>query len=72
MERREFVDDVAIKDVPTWLSKEEYVSDMVQRYSAKRANMKDVPIMLSMEEYVSDMGQRGILAAMKDVPPMPR
>ena len=56
----------SMKDVPTKLSVEEYVADMVPKL--RLAVMKDVPILLSREECVRDTERRGKLAVMKDVP----
>ena len=50
MVQRYSVKLAVMKDVPTKLSKEEYVGDMVQRYYVKLAGMKDVPTKQSRED----------------------
>ena len=45
-----------MKDVPTMLLREGFVSDMVQ--GGRLAVLKDVPIMYRMEEFVSGTVQR--------------
>ena len=47
-----------MKDVPTKLSREEYVPNMVQRGRGRLAVMRDVPTLLSREEFVLDTVQR--------------
>ena len=47
---------VATKDVPTLLSKEEFVENMGQEQG--NANMKDVRTMSNLEEFVGSMVQR--------------
>ena len=47
-----------MKDVSTKLSKEGYVSNMVQSKRPRLAVMKDVPTMPRKEEFVGDMVQR--------------
>ena len=53
--RNMLVEGVQLKDVPTWLSREECVEDMVQR--SRFVAMKDVPTKLGKEESVEDMVQ---------------
>ena len=61
--------NVVMRDVPTLLSKEEFVWD-ISLPRKRSAAMKVVPIMLREVEYVGDMGQRKPfrLADIKDVP----
>ena len=64
---------VVTKDVPTRLSREEYVSGMVPRSRSSSAAMKGVPINLRKEEYVSGMVLSAHLlklVVMKGVPSM--
>ena len=63
-ERRSICAD--IKDVPTNVLVEEFVSDMGLQNTF--AVMKDVQLRFLWEDCASDMGQRDILAAMMDVP----
>ena len=57
-----------MKDVHSWLRREEFAKDTGQRGIVTLAAMKDAQTMFRKEEFVSSMGQRGGPAVMKDVP----
>ena len=59
--------DVVMKDVPTLLFREEYVSGMVQLKRGRLVVMEDVPIMLSKEEFAKDMVLKLRDEGLKDV-----
>ena len=65
-----------MKDAPITLSKEEFVSNMVQRKRERLVEMKDVPTMQRKEASVGNMVPKLRLlirlAVMRDVPALPR